>query len=417
MSSFMSLNNGLNRFQSAYKLNHSAPSAVLYISEDIERSMESKEITTLVLLDFSKAFDSISHTIMCHKLKSQFAFSGSACDLIFSYLTDRSQCVEVGNDKSSYLPLFSGVPQGSILGPLLFSAYINDVTSVLKFCTPHLYADDLQIYLSGPPEYIALNTDKVNTDLSSIAKWAVENKLRLNPKKSQVLTVSATSLDVVRPPILMNGAVVPFFDKVRNLGVIMNEKLSWDSHIVSICGKVYGALRMLRTAKHYLPLFLRRKLVISLVIPHFLYGDIIFSNCSGAMRYKLNLCFNACLRFVHSIHKFDHISHVADSIFGCSLWAYYDFRTLIFLRKIIKTQQPSYLFNSLIFASSARTKNLIIPSHISARMNRSFSVRSARLWNGLPHSIKSLETLSAFKDACRVHLNILVDLDGFDLFN
>lgn len=417
MVNFMSANQSLTIFQSAYKFNHSAPSAVLHVTEDMERSIERKEVTTLVLLDFSKAFDSISHVILCHKLKSQFAFSSFACDLIFSYLTNRSQCVDVGKERSCLRPLFSGVPQGSVLGPLLFSAYINDVTSVLKFCTPHLYADDLQIYLSGPLDQLTRRTAEINSDLSSISGWAIENKLKLNPCKSQALTISSEAIDIVKPHIELNGEVVPFFRKVRNLGIIMNERLDWDSHIESICGKVYGALRTLRTAKHYLPLFLRRKLVISLVIPHFLYGDIIFSNCSGAARYKLHLCFNACLRFIHSIRKFDHISHVADSIFGCSLWDYYNYRTLIFLRKVMVSHQPEYIFNDLVFASSNRTKNLIIPTHTTARMNGTFRVRSARLWNGLPHHVKSLDTLPTFKQACRNHLNIKVDLDGYDLHN
>lgn len=195
----------------------------------------------------------------------------------------------------------------------------------------------------------------------------------------------------------------------------MNERLNWDNHVESICGKVYAALRTLRTAKHSLPIFLRRKLVISLVVPHFLYGDIIFSNCSGAARYKLNLCFNACLRFIYSIRKFDHISHVSDSIFGCSLWDYYNYRALIFLRKIIASHEPEYVFKDLVFAASNRTKNLIIPKHTSARMNRSFSVRGARLWNGLPHHVKSSDTLPAFKRACRNHLNINVDLEGYNM--
>lgn len=414
MVNFMSANKCLSVFQSAYRFNHSAPSAVLHVTEDLEWSIERKETTTLVLLDFSKAFDSISHVILCYKLKSQFAFSSFACDFIYSYLTNRSQCVEVDKKRSCLLPLFSGVPQGSILGPLLFSVYINDVISVLKFCTPHLYADDLQIYLSGSLEQLSQRTEEINIDLSSISSWAIKNKLKLNPSKSQALTISSVAVDLVKPSIELNGVIVPFFQKVRNLGIIMNERLNWDSHVESICGKVYAALRTLRTAKHYLPFFLRRKLVISLVIPHFLYGDIIFSNCSGASQYKLNLCFNACLRFIHSIRKFDHISHVSDSIFGCSLWDYYNYRTLIFLRKIIDSHQPEYFYKDLVFAVSNRTKNLIIPRHTSARMNRSFSVRGARLWNGLPHHVKSSVTLPAFRRACRNHLNINVDLEGYN---
>lgn len=159
----------------------------------------------------------------------------------------------------------------------------------------------------------------VNSDRVSISEWSVLNKLKLNPTKSQALTISSSAISLTRTPIFLNGEIIPYVLKARNLGIVMNEQLTWDTHVGSLCGRVYGALRKLRTANHYLPLFLRRKLTMSLVIPHFLYGDVVFSNCSGDARYKLNLCFNACLRFIHSIRKFDHISHVTNSVFGCTL--------------------------------------------------------------------------------------------------
>lgn len=217
--------------------------------------MSNNQATILVLLDFSKAFDSLDHAILTHKLKSTFAFSSKTCDLIFSYLSGRCISVTTNGVCSNDMPILSGVPQGSILGPLLFSLYINDLPAVLRHTYIHLYADDAQIYRSSSLKALSENINKINLDLAAIKVWSERNLLSLNITKTQAIIFYKTELmfsDINH--ISIDGNIVPFEKKVRNLGVIMNSTLTWDDNIGLICSKVYCTLKILYSLKSYLSL-------------------------------------------------------------------------------------------------------------------------------------------------------------------
>lgn len=339
----------------------------------------------------------------------QFKFSSNACNLIFSYLTGRYITVRIDDDQSRVFSVLSGVPRGSVLGPLLFSLYVNDITKEIKHSIPHQFADDLQCYIASSLDQATINISisKMNEDLNGIYEWSINNKLDLNIKKSQAIIIYDNVFDsTVVPPIMLNKITIPFINKVRNLGIIMNNLFTWDNHIGLICSKVYNMLRKLYSISAYIPRSLRKKLIVSLVLPHFLFGDIIFSNCSALCKRKLEVCFNACLRFIFKRRKYDSVSDVVNSIVGCPLFTYYKLRHSLLMFKLRLTKQPIYLYRNLQFASSDRTCNLIIPSHSSSIMSNSFIVSSAVLWNSLPNEIKSCTKLMKFKTLCKSFFEI-----------
>ena len=171
MKSYFISNNYLDKFQSAYRQKHSPITALLDITDNIYKSLDESEITILVLLDYSKAFDCANHTLILAKLKS-FGFHNTALKWVNSYLSDRSQKVFTEVGESSWIGLQNGVPQGSILGPLFFTILVSDIYKEIKFCNYHLYADDTQLYISGKVSDIVNLIERLNMDLERIGNFS-----------------------------------------------------------------------------------------------------------------------------------------------------------------------------------------------------------------------------------------------------
>jgi hypothetical protein len=185
----------LSPFQSGYSIT----TAVLKIADDIVGALDGGQVSALVLLDFSKAFDCLDHRLLCRKLSRQFGFGPSSVGLVRSYLANWRQVVFVDGVASRDVFVHCGVPQGSILGPLLFSIFVNDLGEVVEYSGYHLYADDLQLYHSSPAGDITRLSAELNRDLSSVFAWSRRNGLLLSVGKTQALFVSRPrSLDEPR---------------------------------------------------------------------------------------------------------------------------------------------------------------------------------------------------------------------------
>jgi hypothetical protein len=205
-------------------------------------------------LNIRKAFDSINHKILLRKLKNQFGIHDIELKWFESYLTNREQVFLVNGHTCLPKKIRCGVPQGSILGPLLFLLYINDMPDHLKKTTPYLYADDTQISSSSYDfEILAQNLDD---DLNNIQRWLLKNKLQHHPTKTKVMfTASSYNLinKIGNTPILTNNRPVPRTSKYTCLGMDIDEKITWDAHIDSICSKVSAGIRAMKRIKPFVP--------------------------------------------------------------------------------------------------------------------------------------------------------------------
>jgi hypothetical protein len=213
---------------------HFTESTLIKVTDDILEAMDGKLITIMVLIDFSKAFDSIDHDVLLNKLWN-IGMTPNALEWFSSYLTNRSQRVRLGESLSQQLSLSHGVPQGSILGPLMFTVYVNDLPSIVVNCKPECYVDDSKRYISFLVNNLDLAIDQINKDLDQLCCWCCGNSLLVNPEKTKVLLLGTRQ----RLQQLPNFSI-KFISKqikpvpvAKDLGVLLDSCLAYSDHITT----------------------------------------------------------------------------------------------------------------------------------------------------------------------------------------
>lgn len=406
ITDYLSTHDLLTDRQSGFRPKHSCITALTDVTNCIRHNMDNNEITLLVLLDHSKAFDCVDHDILCSKLHSQFNFSTTAVKLLSTYLHHRTQSVLIGKHVSTPLETKSGVPQGSVLGPLLFSLYINDLPEQLRHCRIHMYADDVQLYLNSPHLFLSEGVSKVNCDLDRVYNWALTNKLYLNPKKSKCIIISnKPKLIRINSPVLIGNQQIELVSSSKNLGITLNDTLTWNNHVAAATGKIFGMTRTLYVSQFYTPKHIRLLLAKTYLMPSLLYGCELFSSCDAKSLSRLNVAYNAILRYVFGLNRYESCAPFSKSLYGVSLENLLKIRTLIFLQNIIYSKEPPYLYSILNFGRSNRGMLIIPIRHRRLISERHFIVNAVRLWNSLPFSIQTIGNAIAFKNALFKHFN------------
>ena len=256
--------------QYGFQPNRSTEHAILELQDRIMKIMTNKKCCVGVFMDLSKAFDTLDHKILLDKLE-HYGIRGIAHDWFRNYLTNRKQYVNINGTSSGQLPITCGVPQGSILGPLLFLIYVNDLANVSKNAITILFADDTNTIYEGTSYDELMIT--VQDDLKDISNWFKTNKLALNETKTKFM-IFHTRFN--KPPdsfkIVLNNVDLERVDNTKFLGVLIQENLGWKTHIDYICDRVSRATSILARLKHYLPKSALLLIYNSLCISHMMYA-------------------------------------------------------------------------------------------------------------------------------------------------
>ncbi|CRK89070.1 CLUMA_CG002697, isoform A [Clunio marinus] len=179
---------------------------------------------------------------------------------------------------------------------------------------------------------------------------------------------------------------------------------NWNGQVSKVCNEIYGTLSMLRQTQDFLPKDIKQHLIKSLVIPKFMYCSEIFMGCSRANWHTINVCFNSCIRYIHSLKKFDSVSKHVNELLGCSLENYMNYRVCLFIFNLMKKKTPHYLYEKLFFPRFRRSRMLSLPPTKSSKQHiNSFFVRGPRLWNSLPSDLRIIDSLAIFKRECLSH--------------
>jgi retron-type reverse transcriptase len=295
---FVSCYNLLHENQFGFRPGLSTEMAILQVYNNIISALDSRKHTVGVFLDLSKAFDTINHDILLSKL-AHYGIRGIALEWFRSYLNDRFQFVTYNSHKSPLLNISTGVPQGSILGPLLFILYINDLFYVCKHSSTTLFADDCNIVASHK------NFDQliefVNHDLCNISTWFMANKLSLNIKKSNYMffknRFSNRTYDDIH--ITINDNNISRVSSTKFLGIILDECLTWNNHSIQIANLVSKYSGILYRLKQFLNCDVLFSLYQTLVIPHIMYCNLIWADRNNCTLDNIHRKQKRIIRFVY----------------------------------------------------------------------------------------------------------------------
>ena len=281
--------------QYGFQKNKSTEHAILSIQSKIVQSLEKKETPCCVFLDFAKAFDTVNHDILLHKLE-YYGVRGTSLDWFKSYLDNRKQCVHC-NETSDLLPITCGVPQGSILGPILFLIYINDIPNSSDLINFQLFADDTCLFYSHKNLNILEKT--FNEELIRINDWLLANKLSLNVDKSNtILFRPKNQREGQLISLTLNGEAIKERISAKYLGIFFDNKLLWNHQIEHISKKLIKSNALLAKLRHFVGHKTLTNLYNSLIQPHIDYGSLIWGTAAQTNLSKLESLQNKALRIM-----------------------------------------------------------------------------------------------------------------------
>ena len=268
--------NILFKNQFGFRSGHSTSQAILLITDKIQKAIENKKYSCGIFLDLTKAFDTVNHEILLKKLNC-YGIRGLVNNWFESYLHHRKQYVSIGNIQSDEEAVSCGVPQGSVLGPLLFLLYINDFQNCSSLLEFHLFADDANIFYSH--ENLFLLEQYINVELCNVYEWLCANKLSLNIDKTNVVIFRCRQKRINHmPKFFINNLPLKQEESIRYLGIYIDSHLNWKTHIHYISKKINRSIGMLFKLRHYLTLKQLIQLYYSLIYPFLTYGLITWGN-------------------------------------------------------------------------------------------------------------------------------------------
>lgn len=397
---FLEKFNMLTECQFGFRKSYSTSIPLLNMYDCISDVMDKGYIPIGIFIDLSKAFDTLDHNILLYKL-NHYGVRGQALDWFRSYLTNRVQYTLFEGVLSDSVELSCGVPQGSILGPLLFLLYVNDIVNSSNIMKFWLFADDTNLFYYSKHINELIHT--VNTELNRLFLWFCANKLSLNIKKTTFMVFGNKSVNMpINLDVKINNIVISRTTSTKFLGIIFDDKLKFSDHVNYVSLQLAKSIGIINKVKYILPKSILLSLYYTLVYPHLLYGNIVWGNTCSAILHKLVVLQNKIVRI---INKSGYLAPTANLYKELKIIKIYDInkcQTLCFMFKLLNNLLPSccanFLPDKISCVYSIRNNNYFnVPACRTLVRERSFAITGPKLWNNLTQSLKSQVHLNSFK--------------------
>lgn len=380
--------------------------ALIDVTDYLLTNMDNRKLTGIAYLDLRKAFDTVDPDVLLQKL-TWIGILDQEHKWFTNYLTNRKQKVSLAGSTSEPLTISYGVPQGSILGPLLFIFFINDLPKVINHCQIGLYADDTVLMYSGTTS--ASIERSLQEDLNNTNKWLKKNRLHLNVKKTTWSLIGthqklASAGDM---SLQINGELLHKVSAYKYLGLWIDEKMNWNKHLDYMCAKISKRLGILKRTKLYLPAETLKMLYNALVLPLFDYGDIVYSNCGATQMQRLQRLQNKGARLILGCPPRTHSSDMRYELKWLTVQQRATLHLSCMVHKCMYDSVPTYLqniFNHVHSVHNYSTRassnnNLILPKPNTNQLKRTFIYRGTNTWNNLDMDIRNIQTVCQFRKA------------------
>ena len=394
-------NNILLQEQSGFKKGHSCETSLQNIISNWKESIDFDLLVGVVFIDFKRAFETINRERLILKLKC-YGVDGVVLEWFRSYLNDRYQKTKYGSIISSKEETIHGVPQGSVLGPLLFILYINDIKSSINNCLINLFADDAMLYVYD--KNVNTIENYLNADIAAMQNWMSLNKLKVNSNKCKCMLInSKRNSEALNINIYIDNSKLEQVSEIKYLGVIIDNKLNFKAHVQYIIKKVAKKINFLSRISNIISTLAKITVYKSIIAPHFEYCGTILYFINESDIATLQKLQNRAMRIILHCNRYTPIELMLDTLKFMSVKQRICYNTLLFIFKIKEGMFPKYLVDRIQYTrerhdyETRQRDNFYIPFRKKTFTQNYIYYNGLKMFNALPSDIKIIHNLNQFR--------------------